>query len=104
MPYTCQPLASAQRVTARMAAFIPGASPPEVSTAMLFTGSILTNSGDRGVVRHGAVAAGLFRCVHGRVGRSQEVRWVTRIGLEASGAQAGGDRQGSGRRGEGRGG
>src|SRR5450631_3062248 len=35
-PKTSQPLASPVRTTARMAAFMPGASPPLVSTAILF--------------------------------------------------------------------
>src|SRR6266540_5866189 len=35
-PNTCQPSASAARVTARTAAFMPGASPPLVRTAIRF--------------------------------------------------------------------
>ena len=37
MPTTSQPLAMAERTTARTAAFMPGASPPLVSTAILRT-------------------------------------------------------------------
>src|SRR5262249_35952397 len=40
-PNTSQPLASAPRVTARTAAFIPGASPPLVRTAIFFKPDIL---------------------------------------------------------------
>src|SRR5690242_15420202 len=36
MPNTSQPRASAPRVTARTAAFMPGASPPLVRTAIFF--------------------------------------------------------------------
>lgn len=35
-PITLRPLYIAVRVTARMARFIPGASPPEVSTLILY--------------------------------------------------------------------
>src|ERR1051325_10537682 len=44
-PNTSQPLASAPRVTARTAAFIPGASPPLVSTAIFFKPDILKLDG-----------------------------------------------------------
>ena len=35
-PMTCRPFEWAMRVTARMAAFMPGASPPVVITPMVF--------------------------------------------------------------------
>src|SRR6185436_920822 len=43
-PKTSQPRASAPRVTARTAAFIPGASPPLVRTAILFKPTILIDA------------------------------------------------------------
>jgi hypothetical protein len=36
MPFTLNPLNIAERVTARIAAFMPGASPPEVSMPIVF--------------------------------------------------------------------
>src|SRR6185436_837341 len=44
MPYTSQPRASAPRVTARTAAFMPGASPPLVRTAIFFKPTILIDA------------------------------------------------------------
>ena len=42
---TSMPASRPARTTARMAAFIPGASPPLVNTAMRFIGSFFVGAG-----------------------------------------------------------